>query len=394
MSLPSWPVFDQDELQAVVRVLSSGKVNYWTGSEGNSFENEFAEWTNCTHAIAIANGSLALSAAYLALKIGVNDEVITTPRSFVATASSISLLGAKPIFVDVDLDSGCITAETIEPYITSRTRAISVVHLAGWPADMQSICALAKNYGIKVLEDCAQAHGAKIKTNSNWRSVGSFADVSAWSFCQDKIMSTGGEGGMVTTNDSSLYQKVWSIKDHGKSLEKVNLPSNMQPTGFRWLHDSFGSNFRLTEMQSIIGREQLKKIDKWHKLRTINASILISQLQNIASVRIPIVPDDLEHAWYKFYCYVNPTFLRSDWSRDRIVEEIKQEGYPAFQGGCSEVYLEACFQSLGVMADQRLPNAKSLGDTSLMFLVHPSITSSMMFEYAEIIAKVLLRASL
>ncbi|EHA62386.1 DegT/DnrJ/EryC1/StrS aminotransferase family protein [Synechococcus sp. WH 8016] len=394
MSLPTWPVFDHEELNAVVRVLSSGKVNYWTGSEGKSFESEFAKWSNCSHAIAIANGSLALSAAYLSIDIGINDEVITTPRTFVATASSISLLRATPVFADVDINSGCITAETIEPMITPKTKAISVVHLGGWPADMQSICELAKHYGIKVVEDCAQAHGAQIKTNNKWRSVGSYADVSAWSFCQDKIMSTGGEGGMVTTNDSSLYSKVWSIKDHGKSFEKVNLPPNMQPSGFRWLHDSFGSNFRLTEMQSIIGREQLKKMEEWHDSRKTNARILISRLQKIAAIRIPIVPSNVEHAWYKFYCYVNPSSLRADWSRDRIVEEIKREGYPAFQGGCSEVYLEACFKPLGITADQRLPNAKTLGETSLMFLVHPSITPLFMDVYAQTISKTICRAIL
>ena len=208
MSLSSWPQFDATQIQAAHDVLVSGRVNSWTGDQTKCFEAEFSQYTNTRYAIAIANGSLALSAAYLAVNIKTHDEIITTPRSFIATASSAVLLGAKPVFADVDSDSGCLTADTIAPLITPHTKAISVVHLGGWPADMLAICDLAKSYGLSVIEDCAQAHGARI----HGQSVGSFGDVSAWSFCQDKIMTTAGEGGMVCTSSTHLWDSICPSK--------------------------------------------------------------------------------------------------------------------------------------------------------------------------------------
>ena len=217
MTLASWPYFDVAQIEAATNVLTSGRVNSWTGGETSAFDQEFALWSASKHAIAMANGSLALSAAYLAIGLGQGDELITTPRTFIATASSAVLLGAKPVFADVDPDSGSITAEMIAPLITSSTKAISVVHLGGWPADMHGICDLAKAHQIPVVEDCAQAHGAQI----NGQSVGSFGDVSAWSFCQDKILTTAGEGGMVTTSRNDLWDAMWAFKDHGKTHQAV-----------------------------------------------------------------------------------------------------------------------------------------------------------------------------
>ena len=240
MPFPPWPYFDADQINASSRVLVSGKVNTWTGQETTAFEQEYAQWCDTAHAIAMANGSLALSAAYLAIGLGPGDELITTPRTFIATASSAVLLGAKPIFADVDPNSGAITVASIAPLITPRTKAISVVHLGGWPADMPAICDLARSHGIFVIEDCAQSHGARIFG----QSVGSFGDVAAWSFCQDKIMTTAGEGGMVSTSRPELWDAIWSFKDHGKTPEAVF--GREHPAGFRWLHERFGSNFRLT----------------------------------------------------------------------------------------------------------------------------------------------------
>ena len=267
----------------------------------------------------MANGSLALSSAYLSIGLGVGDELITTPRTFIATASSAVLLGATPVFADVDRDSGCITAQTIESLITSRTKAISVVHLGGWPADMSAICDLAHSQGIAVIEDCAQAHGAQIQVDGVWRSVGSFGDVSAWSFCQDKILSTAGEGGMVTTSNKDLWDRIWSIKDHGKSYQAVF--EREHPLGFRWLHEGFGSNFRLTEFQSSIGRFQLNKFSEWYSTRQCNAQMLIDTLSPLNVLRVPVVEDHQRHAWYKFHCYVMPSALASGWTRDRIILE-------------------------------------------------------------------------
>jgi dTDP-4-amino-4,6-dideoxygalactose transaminase len=386
VTLAPWPQFDSEQIDAATRVLASGKVNTWTGQESRSFEQEYASWCGTRHAIAMANGSLALSAAYLAIGLGPGDELITTPRTFIATASSALLLGAKPVFADVDRESGAITAATIEPLITPRTKAISVVHLGGWPADMPSICALARAYGLAVVEDCAQAHGARI----DGQSVGSFGDVAAWSFCQDKILTTAGEGGMVTTNSADLWDAMWSFKDHGKTHAAVF--GREHPPGFRWLHERFGSNFRLTELQSAIGRIQLQRLPEWTSARTRNALLLAEALADLPAVRVPMPPEDIEHAWYKFYAFVQPAALADGWNRDRLLNEIAALGYPALSGSCSEIYLERCFQEAGLAPAERLPVARELGDTSLMFLVHPTITPEQMAAYADTVRSVVKRA--
>ena len=334
----------------------------------------------------MANGSLALSAAYLAVGLGSGDEIITTPRTFIATASSAVLLGATPVFADVDPDSGSITAATIAPLITPRTKAISVVHLGGWPANMPAICDLARSHGIAVIEDCAQAHGARL----DGVSVGNFSDIAAWSFCQDKILSTAGEGGMVTTSRSELWDVMWSFKDHGKTFEAVF--EREHPLGFRWVHERFGSNFRLTELQSAIGRVQLKYLPEWTAIRTRNSLLLADALKDVSSVRVPLPEDHVTHAWYKFYAFVQPEALADGWSRDRILSEIVELGYPAFSGSCSEIYLEKCFHEYGLAPVERLPIARKLGETSLMFLVHPTITPEQMAGYAQAVRSVVQKA--
>ena len=386
VTLNSWPHFDSDQIDVATHVLGSGKVNIWTGKETRAFESEFAEWCGSSEAIAMANGSLALSAAYLAVGLGQGDELITTPRTFIATASSAVLLGAKPIFADVDPNSGAITAASIAPLITPRTKAIAVVHLGGWPADMPAICDLARAHGIAVIEDCAQAHGACI----NGQSVGSFGDVAAWSFCQDKIMTTAGEGGMVNTSRPDLWDAMWAFKDHGKTHEAVF--GREHPPGFRWLHERFGSNFRLTELQSAIGRIQLQRLPEWTSIRTRNALLLAKALGDLSAVRVPRPPEHLTHAWYKFYAFVQPEALAEGWSRDRILSEIAALGYPALSGSCSEIYLEKCFQDAGLAPVERLPVAQELGETSLMFLVHPTITSEQMGGYAQAVRSVVQKA--
>tara|TARA_B100001989_G_scaffold234276_1_gene194736 strand:- start:1932 stop:3113 length:1182 start_codon:yes stop_codon:yes gene_type:complete len=391
MKVSTWPYFSREEINNVGFILDSGKVNYWTGNETKKFEKEFTKFSNTSYSIALANGSLALHAAYLSVGLSKGSEFITSPRTFIATTSTGVLLGGIPKFADVDLKSGCITAETIEPLINSKTKAISVVHFGGWPADMESICRLASSYNIPVIEDCAQAHGASIKINGEFKSVGSFGDVAAWSFCQDKIISTGGEGGMISTNKKIIHDQIWSYKDHGKSLEKVNKKDH--PVGFRWLHDDFGTNFRITEIQSAIGLYQLGKIKEWNQIRTKNAEILANKLKKLSIVRISLPPENLRHAWYKFYCYLNDEALSDGWTRDRIINEINDQGFPAFHGGCSEIYLEESFKKYGFFPEKRLKNARKLGETSLMFLVHPTITKEQMENYSNLIKEVLIKAT-
>lgn len=382
-----WPSFTQEESDAVSRVLLSNKVNYWTGQEGREFEKEFANFADSKYAVALGNGTLALDIALKALKVDNGDEVITTPRTFLASASSIVTAGAKPIFADVDLNSQNITAESIESVITERTKAVIVVHLAGMPAEMDEIMALSKKYNLYIIEDCAQAHGAKYKG----KSVGSIGHVGAWSFCQDKIMSTGGEGGMVTTNDETIWKTMWSYKDHGKSWDAVY--NREHPPGFRWLHESFGTNWRMTEMQSAIGRIQLTRMNSWNGSRQAYAKQLDDVAAGFDLIRLVDVPEYSEHAEYKHYMFVKPELLAEGWDRDRIVNEIVSAGVPCFQGSCSEVYLEKAFDQTGFRPEKRLCNAKELGETSLMFLVHPTLTKDEVATTCDVLYNVLKIAS-
>ncbi|MBI3804175.1 MAG: DegT/DnrJ/EryC1/StrS aminotransferase family protein [Nitrospirae bacterium] len=383
---PPWPSFTEEESEAVRQVLLSNKVNYWTGNEGRAFEKEFAERLGCNYAIALANGTVALDLALKVLGIGSGDEVIVTPRTFLASASCIVNAGATPVFADIDADSQNITAETIRQVLTPRTRAIICVHLAGWPCEMDKIMALAKERGLYVIEDCAQAHGAKYKG----RAVGTIGHIGAWSFCQDKIMSTGGEGGMLTTNDEALWSKAWSFKDHGKSWDAVY--NKQHPPGFRWLHDSFGTNWRLTEMQSAIGRIQLRRLSQWVEDRRQNASSLTQCFSRIPALRVAHPPPEIEHSYYKYYVFVRPEILKSDWNRDRVLEAINAEGIPCFTGSCSEIYLEKAFDNR-IRPKQRLKVAKELGETALMFLVHPTLNDTNILNTCRVVEKVMLSAT-
>ena len=371
-----WPSFTQAEADAVSQVILSNKVNYWTGNECREFEKEFATWADSDYAIAMGNGTLALDVALQAMEIGAGDEVIVTSRTFIASISSVVNAGATPIFADVEEATGNITAETIAAVLTDKTKAIVCVHLAGWPCDMDAIMALAEQHKLFVIEDCAQAHGTRYKG----RSVGSIGHVGAWSFCQDKIMTTGGEGGMVTTNDESLWRKMWAYKDHGKSYAAVY--ETEHPPGYRWLHESFGTNWRMTEMQAVIGRIQLTRMDDWTAKRTANAQAILDecdkwQAQGYLSVpRLENTPAfaDCTHGYYKLYVYVQPDNLPEGWSRDRIIAEINELKVPCYSGSASEVYLEKAFDNTGLRPKIRLPVAKQLGETSMMFLVHPTLT--------------------
>ena len=379
-----WPSFSDEEASKVSEVLLSNKVNYWTGNEGREFEKEFASFADSEYAIAVANGTVALDLALIALDIGEGDEVVVTPRTFIASISSIVNAGATPVFADVDLDSQNITPETARKVLSPKTKAIVCVHLAGWPCDMDGFMALADEKGLRVIEDCAQAHGAKYKG----QPVGSIGHVGAWSFCQDKIMTTGGEGGMVTTNDKALWQRMWSYKDHGKSYDAVYLKEH--PPGFRWVHESFGTNWRLTEMQSAIGRIQLSRMPEWSARRRINAEAISELCERYTFLRVPKMSKDIEHAFYKIYAFVVPEELPAGWSRDRIIESLAEVGVPCMQGSCSEVYLERAFDGHSFRPPKSLPVAKTLGETSLMFMVHPTIVDNYLALYCEAIDRIFL----
>jgi len=382
-----WPYFAEDEVSAATRVLHSGQVNYWTGQESRNFENEFAKSAGCNHAVALSNGTVAIELALHALDIEPGDEVVVTPRTFLASASAAVVRGIRPVFADVDLDSGNVAANTIEAALTPKTKAIITVHLAGWPCDIDPILEVARKHDLRVIEDCAQCHGATYKG----RPCGSLGDVAAWSFCQDKIMTTGGEGGMLTTDDRQVWEKAWSYKDHGKSYDAVY--NRQHEPGFRWLHEDFGTNWRMTEMQAAIGRVQLNKLSDWVAVRRRNASILIERLSDVPALRIPVPSPEFGHSYYKFYAYVVPERLKPDWTRDRIMTEINDRGVPCTVGSCGEIYLEKAFEKHGLQPARRLPNAKLLGETSLMFLVHPTLTEEHMHLMADVIRSVTMEAA-
>jgi dTDP-4-amino-4,6-dideoxygalactose transaminase len=382
-----WPQFEPDEVLAAMSVLQSGRVNYWTGEENRAFEREWADFVGTKHAIALANGTVALDLALFALGIGSGDDVLVTPRSYVASASSVAMCGARPVFADVDPDSQNVTVATLRAALTPATRAIVVVHLAGWPCDMPAIMDFAREHKLKVIEDCAQAHNATIAVEKQDQQVGSFGDIGCFSFCQDKIMTTGGEGGMLVTNDDALWRAAWSHKDHGKSYERVF--NEHHPPGFRWLIESFGTNLRLTEMQAAIGRVQLRKLAQWSEARRRNASVLRTALSALPWLRVPWPADDRRHAAYRLYAFVRPERLPKGWDRDRLMSAINASGVPCFVGGCPEIYREKAFVEGGLAPLERLPVARQLGETSMSFLVHPTLSEQAIRECAATLTRVL-----
>ncbi len=382
-----WPIYDEEQIEDVVSVLRSGEVNAWTGPHVRNFEQRYERFLGVKHAVALANGTVALDLALYSLGLRPGDEVIVTPRSFIASASSVPMAGGVAVFADVDRDSQNITVETISAKLTPKTKGIIAVHLAGWPCDMPAIMAFARENGLWVIEDCAQAHGAEI----DGRPIGSFADIAVFSFCQDKIITTGGEGGLVAMNDDELWQKAWSRKDHGKSFDAVY--NREHAPGFRWLHESIGTNWRMTSIQAVLGSRQLLRLEQWRSIRAHNASILAKAAEEIDALRTPLPPSGTRHAWYRFYTFLRPERLMPEWSRDRIVREINGAGVACFTGSCSEIYLEKAFVNLDMGPVERLPNARELGETSLAFLVDPALDTAAVGRAAQVLREVMASAS-
>jgi hypothetical protein len=382
--LAPWPQFDDEMTDAVTEVLRSGKVNYWTGKTVRCFEKDFAEFVGSNFGIAVSNGTVAVELALHAVGIEEGDEVIVPPRTFIATASAVAMLGARPVFADIDPVSGDVTAEAIAAVITPKTRAIIVVHAAGWPCDMDPIMELANEHGLRVIEDCAQAHGAKYKE----QHVGTIGDVGAFSFCQDKIISTGGEGGMVVTACPEIWERAWSFKDHGKGWDAIQ-NCQQQRTVFKWLHESIGTNWRMTEMQAAIGRVALQRLPVWVKARQSHAALLDEELSNVPGIEVLTPSADVEHSYYKHYANVASEMLNRKWSRDEIVRCIQKEGVPCGSGLCCEIYLEQAIQNAGFAPEERLAGAQELGERSLMFMVHPTLSREEVEDTVAAVTKVM-----
>ncbi len=384
--MPGWPAPSDAEIAAVERVLRSGHISYWTGQECRLFEAEYAERLGRAHGISLANGTVALELALRAFGIGPGDEVVVPARTFIATASACVAVGAIPVVADIDPDSNCLTTSTIEAVLTDRTRAVIPVHLAGWPADMPAIMALAEARDLVVIEDCAQAHGARV----GGREVGSWGHAAAFSFCQDKIITTGGEGGLLVLDDEDVYERAWAYKDHGKSLDKAMHPETAPgTTAYRWMHDAFGTNWRMTEMQAAIGRVALGELDGWLEKRRRNALRLVSALDRCPSIRFPLPAGDVEHAFYRLMARIDTGALAAGWTRDRVLQAIAAEGVPAIFGSCAEIYREQAFVAAGLGPAERLPGAAAADATSCGFLVHPTMGDAEMDDTAAAVRKVL-----
>ena len=418
--LPPWPIFEADELAAVDAVLRSGKVNYWTGPACRAFEEAWssAHAPSCSapmplHSLSMANGSLTMDAALRALGIGPGDEVIVSPRSYVASAMCVVLAGATPVFADVDPESGCITPATADAVRSPRTRAVIPVHIGGWPCDMPGLVGWAHPHGIHILEDCAQSHGGHI----GGRALGTFGTFASWSFCQDKIMTTGGEGGMLCTADPALFKQCWAYTQHGKDhdaalghAQAFNAPGARPgdprkasgassptpvPGSFRWVVHHEGTNLRMTEMQAAIGLRQLAKLPAWSAARHRNSLIMQDALRGLPGLHVPVTPEG--HAHYR--CVAFTTGPDAADRRNTALRELHAAGIPSMHGSCSEIYLEPFFQGRGLTpghqnrgaldVDGRLPAARRLGETSLTFLCHHTIDESSMRRYAEAAANVL-----
>ena len=371
-----WPFYADDEIEAVARVLRSGRVNQWTGGEVFAFQDALARTFGGKHCIALANGSLALELPLRAFGIGPGDEVVVAPRTFVASATCVMLLGAIPVFADIDPDSGNITAQSIEAVLTERTKAIIPVHLGGWPCDMPAIMALAERRGLLVIEDCAQSHGAEI----DGRPAGSFGQAAALSFCQDKIISTGGEGGATLFQDEAAWDWAWSYKDHGKNRAKAMAPPGPE---FRWVHDSVGTNWRLTGPQAAIGLKQLAKLNEWHAARTRNAGIWAEALAGVPGVRVQLPGPRFRHAYYRFNFYLEPG---AEEARQEILARAREAGLRLATGSCSEVYREAAFRDL---PEPDLPNARAMTRSSLALETHPTLRPERLRLRAEKLAELI-----
>lgn len=379
-----WPYFEQADIDAVADVLKSGKINRWTGSKNIEFEDALSALAATRHAIALSNGTTALELALVGIDLQPGDEVITSCRTFMASASCVVARGGVPVVADVDINSQNITAATIEPLITAKTRAIIAVHHAGFPCDMDPILELARSRNLYVIEDCAQAHGAKYKG----KPVGGIGHVGAWSFCQDKIITCGGEGGAVTVNDDAMYKRMWAYKDHGRDFDLVY--NTVHPEGFRWYLESFGTNMRMTEMQAVLGIRGLANLEAWSMRRAENAAEIDSAIADIACVRLTKVPEWARHANYKHYFFIRREYLKPGWDAQKIISEINKAGVPAFSGTCWNISQENCFKKAGwSKTGADLPAAAELRDTAIMTLVHPTISRSEAAEAGKAIASVL-----
>ena len=336
--LVGWPKFDEKAIEAVTDVLRSGKVNYWTGPNGMEFEKKFAEWQGSKYAISVATGTAALHVALAALGIGPGDEVIVPSYTFIATSFSVVQAGAIPRFADVNLDDHCISVESAEKLVNRRTKAIIPVHLYGNVCDMDKINAFAKKHNLFVIEDNAEAFGGVYKG----KKTGTLSDMAACSFCQNKTFTTGGEGGMVTTDNEDLAWEARSFRDHGYDVKaRLNLLALEQKLPY--IHNRVGWNYRMTEMQSAIGLAELQRMDTWNlPARKRNAHILMDILGPMPRVKyMPIDTAERQNGW--FVCAFSLDIENMNCDIQTFVKAAGAEGAPCWKVFWPQCHVERAF---------------------------------------------------
>ncbi len=330
--IPMWPAFDDNTIQAVVEPLKSGKVNYWTGSKGMEFEKKFAEWNGTKFAISTSNGTSALHTGLAGLGIGPGDEVIVPSYTFIASSFSILQAGAIPRFADVNKNDHCISVESASQLINERTKAIMPVHLYGNVADMDPLLELVNKHNLYVIEDNAEAYGGEYKG----KKTGSLGNVGCCSFCQNKTFTTGGEGGMVVTDNEEVAWRCRSFRDHGYDVrERLRLLEMEQKLPY--IHTMLGWNYRMTEMQSVIGLCELDRIDSWNMPnRRRNAGILMDELKDVPQILyLPIDTPERRNGWYVFPITLDIDAMDCDMAK--FLEAVEAEGAP-----CWKVFWPQC----------------------------------------------------
>ncbi len=394
---PPWPVLGEDDVEAVAEVLRSGKLTQLTGGAVAAFEQAFAAWHGVGHCVATSSGTTAIHTALAALDIGPGDEVIVPAHTFIASGTPVLHQGATPVFADIDERTYCISPESVAGRVTARTKAIIAVHLNGHPADMGALLALAEPRGIAVVEDAAQAHGAGWGAIGNlqsaigdgksemWQKVGTIGRVGCFSFWEDKIMTTGGEGGAVITDDDALAERMRRIRHHGEGPmagDPSRRPSGAPQGARSYYHLELGYNYRMTSMQAATGLVQLRRLDEYVEARRRNAAYLSERLGEIDGVEAPFVAEYAVHSYYKYIGWLRP---ETGIDISDFVRAVAAEGVPISRRYPTPLPRQPVFRGFEAGA---CPVAERLAGELFTLLVHPTVETGDLDDVAEAIRKV------
>jgi perosamine synthetase len=372
---PPWPALDEADVEAVAEVLVSGRLTQLTGPAVGEFEAAFAAWHGVRECVATSSGTSAIHCALAALGAGPGDEVIVPAHTFIASATPVLHAGATPVFADVDERTFCISPESAAERITERTRAIVAVHLNGHPADLDALLAIAQARGIAVIEDAAQAHGALYKG----RKVGTLGALGCFSFWEDKIVTTGGEGGAVITDDPALAEKMRRFRHHGEGPVEGERA---------YYHLDLGYNYRMTSLQAATGLVQFRRLEEYLAARRRNAAYLSERLGELGPVEPPFVADYATHSYYKYICRLQP---EAKIDTTRFVAAVAAEGLPISRRYPTPLPRQPVFRDRG-LGEADCPVASRLAGELFTLLVHPTLTTADLDDYVTAVRKVLASA--